>query len=273
MNQIRTLGKVSAYLIDRLYEENKPIFTISDTQNILDKDYNKATDLLSKLVKRKILTRLKNCKFLIIPREVGNVQKYLGNWFIAAREVVNSPDYYIGFYSAMSHWGMLTQPLTKIFVATPKRQVVPSQMRELMIFIYLKEKFIWGINEEWVTQSQKVRISDIEKTITDCLLYPQHCGGITEIAKGIWIVRNKINYNKLREYIDRLGKNVVAKRLGYILEILSIKEPFLLADLKEYVKDRYDPFDPIIPYENKSKNSWRLIDNVGKRRILNIIKY
>ena len=97
MEAIRALGKVSAYLINKLYEENKPIFTIADAQNILGKEYNNTTDLLSKLVKRKVLTRLKNGKFLIIPQEVGNIKKYMGNWFVATREVSNSSKYYIGF--------------------------------------------------------------------------------------------------------------------------------------------------------------------------------
>jgi predicted transcriptional regulator of viral defense system len=271
--QLRTLGKVSAYLISRLYEENKPVFTISDVQNILSKDYNQTTDLLSEMVKRKVISRLKNGKFLIVPQEVGNVERYLGNWFVAASEVVNSPDYYIGFYSAMNHWGMLTQPLLKVFIVTPKRQVVPAQLKDSLIFIYMKEKFIWGIKEEWATQTRKVRISDLEKTILDGLLYPRHCGGITEIAKGIWITRDKIDYDKLGGYVDKYGKNVVAKRLGYILEVLGIDTHPLLFNLRQYVKDRYDLLDPAMPNAIKNKNTWRLIDNIGKNQILNIIKY
>jgi predicted transcriptional regulator of viral defense system len=273
MSQFRTLGKVSASLISRLYDENKPVFTISDARKILNKDYNQTTDLLSELVKRKVLSRLKGGKFLIIPQEVGNVDGYLGNWFVAASEVVNSPDYYIGFYSAMNHWGMLTQPLLKVFVVTPKRQIVPMQLKDSLTFVYMKEKFIWGINQEWVTQTQKVRISDLEKTILDGLLYPQHCGGITEIAKGIWITRDKIDYDKLGRYVGKYCKNVVAKRLGYILEILEIHTHSLLSFLKQYVKDRYDLLDPTMPNTIKNKNTWRLIDNIGKAQILNIIKY
>ena len=273
MNQFRTLGKVSAHLVGRLYEENKPVFTMSDAQKILKKDYNQITDLLSEMAKRKVISRIKYGKFLIIPQEIGNVERYFGNWFVAASEIVNSPDYYIGFYSAMNHWGMLTQPLIKVFVATPKRQVVPAQLKDSLILIYMKEKFIWGIKEEWVTQTHKVRISDLEKTILDGLLYPQHCGGITEIAKGIWITKDKIDYNKLGEYVDKYGKNVAAKRLGYILEILEIDAHPLLFNLRQYVKDRYDLLDPSMPNAIKNKNTWRLIDNIGKNQILNIIKY
>ncbi|NOZ64554.1 MAG: hypothetical protein GXO71_06455 [Caldiserica bacterium] len=273
MKSLRTLGKVSAYLIERLYEENNPIFTISDAQRILRKRYNETTDLLSELVKRQVISRLKRGKFLIVPQEVGNVQNYIGNLLVAAREVVNSPRYYIAFYSAMHFWGMLTQPLLTVFVATPKRQVVPREMRGKLIFVFVKDRFIWGVKEEWVTRTLKVRISNLEKTLVDALAHPRYCGGITEIAKGLWIVRDKIDYAKLGRYVEKYGKNVVAKRLGYILDVLKIGPSVLLNELRKYVKDRYDLFDPVLPKESYGKNNWRLIDNVGRKQIINVVQY
>jgi predicted transcriptional regulator of viral defense system len=273
MKSLKTLGKISANLIARLYDENKSIFKISDVQRILNKDYNEATDLLSKLVKRNIITRLKAGKFLIIPQQLGSEDKYIGNWYVAGREVVNSIDYYIAFYSAMHHWGMLTQPLVKIFIATSKRQIVPKEMKDRLIFIFVKEKLIWGVKEEWVTQNERVRFSDLEKTIVDALAHPQYCGGITEIAKGIWIVKDNIDYNKLRKYVSKYDKNVVAKRLGYIIETLNIDQPALLNQLRKYIKNRYDVLDPALRKERINKNDWRLIDNVGRNQILDLIRH
>ena len=268
----KTLGPVSAHLISMLYEENKAIFKISDAQRILGKRYNETTDLLSELVKRKVISRLKAGKFLIIPQQLGKGEQYLGNWYVAGREVVNSERYYVAFYSAMHYWGMLTQPLLKIFIAAPKRQIVPYEMRDKLVFVFVNEKSIWGIKDEWVTKSEKVRISDLEKTIVDALTHPEYCGGITEIAKGIWLVKEKIEYQKLQDYIRKHNKNVVAKRLGYILEIFDIKQPKLINQLGEFVKDRYDKFDPNLSGKRIDKNKWRLIDNVGQEQILNVIR-
>lgn len=60
----------------------------------------------------------------------------------------------------MNHWGILTQPLLKVFAVSPKRQVVPVQLKDHLSFIYVKEKFLWGIAEERVTPVRKVRISN-----------------------------------------------------------------------------------------------------------------
>jgi len=271
MKLVKTLGKVSANLISRLYDENKPVFKLDDVQRILGKEYNESTDLLSELVKRGIVTRLKSGKFLIVPQELGSAEQYIGNWYVAAREVVNSPDYYIAFYSSMNYWGMLTQPLIKIFVASPQRQIVPQEMKEKLVLIFVKNKFVWGVKEEWVTRDEKVRISDLEKTIIDALAHPQYCGGITEIAKGIWLTKNKIDFAKLSNYVTKYNKNVVAKRLGYILEILNVGQRDLIQELKKYVKNRYDLFDPTLPEKRIDKNNWRLIDNVGRKQILDLV--
>ncbi len=204
MENEKTLGKISAKLIRKLYDENRLIFEINHAQRILGKSYNAATDLLSELVKRKIIVRLKSGKYLIIPQEMGIGENYLGNWYIAGKEIINSHKYYIAFYSAMNYWGMLTQPLIKIFIATPKRQNVPREMIGRMIFITVKENSIWGIKEVWIDNKEKIRISNIEKTIIDCLTYPQYCGGITEIAKGIWLAKDKPDYKTLLNYADKM---------------------------------------------------------------------
>jgi len=273
MENEKTLGKISAKLIRKLYDENRPIFEINHAQRILGKSYNAITDLLSELVKRKIIVRLKAGKYLIIPQEMGSGENYLGNWYIAGKEITNSRKYYIAFFSAMNYWGMLTHPLIKIFIATPKRQIIPREMTEKMIFVTVREKSIWGIKEEWVNSKEKIRISNIEKTIIDCLTYPQYCGGITEIAKGIWIVKDKIDYKILINYVNRQNKNVVAKRLGYLLELLNTGDSKILLELKKFVKDRYDLLDPTLSLKRIDKNSWRLIDNVGQKQIKNVIRF
>ena len=88
---------------------------------------------------------------------------------------------------------MLTQLLIKIFVATPKRQVVPEPMKDKLVFIFVKEKFIWGVKEEWVTRTQKVRISDLEKTIIDALAHPQ-----TEFVNSF--IKTKLIFTEKRAY-------------------------------------------------------------------------
>ena len=74
-------------------------------------------------------------------------------------------------------------------------------------------------------------------------------------------------------YVNRQNKNVVAKRLGYLLELLNIGDSNVILELRKYVKDRYDLFDPTLSIKRINRNSWRLIDNVGQKQIKNIIRF
>ncbi len=269
----KTLGKVSANLIKTLYDRNKAIFNIADVQAITRKNSKEAADLLSELAKRKVISRLKAGKYLIIPQEMGSIEKYVGNWLVAAGVISNSPDYYIAFYTAMDFWGMVTHPVTKIFIAAPKRQIAPLKMKDKLQFIFVNKKFIFGAQEEWITKQDKARISDMEKTILDALFHPEYCGGILEIAGGIFMAKERIDWQKILRYVKKYGKNVIAKRLGYILEILELGDRRVVSELKKYVKERYDLFDPALPARKKIKNNWRLIDNISPEQIKKAINY
>lgn len=273
MSNIKTLGPVSANLINSLYNIGKTIFTLNDVKNITSLKDKKASDLTSELIKRKIIARIKGGKYIIIPQEMGDDVGYIGDWYIIAREFVKSPDYYISYYSAMDIHNMVIHPLTKVFITTPlqeykKRKNVGNTTFE---FIYTNIKNIWGIKDIWVTKSEKVKVSDIERTIIDCLYRPKYCGGILEIIKGLWIQREKIDFEKLLNYVIKFNKIVVIKRLGYILEILNLKDELYLKYLKERIDNKYYILDPLLTTNETYRNSWKFIANIGPQEIKNAI--
>lgn len=114
-------------------------------------------------------------------------------------------------------------------------------------------------------------MSDIERTIIDCLYRPKYCGGILEIIKGLWIQREKIDFEKLLNYVIKFNKIVVIKRLGYILEILNLKDELYLKYLKERIDNKYYILDPLLTTNETYRNSWKFIANIGPQEIKNAI--
>lgn len=269
----KTLGSVSANLISSLYNMGKTIFTVTDVENITGLKGNAATDLTSELIKRNIIARIKRGKYIIIPQEMGEDVRYVGNWYVVAREIVNSPDYYISYYSAMDIHNMVTHPITKVFITTPKQEYKKQRIAgsTTFEFIYTNIKYIWGVKKFWVTKSEQVRVSDIERTIIDCLYRPKYCGGILEIVKGLWIQKEKIDFNKLLNYALKFNKGVVIKRLGYILESLNLKDAYYLDKLRVRINNRYYILDPLLTTEETYKNSWKCIANIGPQEMKNIV--
>ena len=269
MISMKTLGAVSANLISSLYKLNKTIFKLQDIETITGLKENAASDLAGKLIKRNIISRLKQGKYIIIPQEIGKDSKYIGNWYVAAREIVNSPDYYISYYSAMDIHNMVTHPVTKVFVNTPKQEYKKQKIAGGVIFefTYISSKNLWGIKNFWVTKSEQVKVSDIERTIIDCLYRPQHCGGILEIAKGLWMQKQKIDFDRLFSYAVKFNRIVVIKRLGYILESLGLKDTCYLNKLKSKINNRYYALDPLLNTVETYKNSWKCIANISPQEI------
>ncbi|MBE0432308.1 hypothetical protein IBX73_02445 [candidate division WOR-3 bacterium] len=269
----KTLGPTGAQLITSLYNIGKTIFDVRDVEKLTGLRGNSATDLASRLIKRNIIARIKPGKYVIIPQEIGDSTNYIGNWYVIAREIVNSRDYYVSHYSAMDLHNMVTHPVTTVYITTPKREYSKRRFvgNTVYEFIYTNKQRIWGVTEIWVTRSEKVRVSDIEKTIVDCLYRPEYCGGIIEITKGLWIQRGSIDFEKLRNYTLKFGKYVIIKRLGYILENLNVVDSNYLRELRIEINDEYYILDPLLSTEERYKNSWKIVANIGPKEIVNSV--
>lgn len=265
----KTLGPVSSNLVLSLYEEGAVIFSASHVERITGLREKQLYRFVSQLIEREVILRLKPGKYFIIPQEIGKESRYIGNWYIVAREIANSPSYYISHYSAMDLHNMLTQPLLKVYITSPKqeRNKIRRVINVSFEFIFQKEEKIWGIQEVWITNTEKVRVSDLERTIIDCLSKPKYAGGIVEIAKGIWIQKEKLNYERMVEYLKKLNVYVVVKRLGYIFESLQIGGDGFINELKNSINSKYYVLDPLLPINNTYKNEWKLIANISQEEI------
>jgi predicted transcriptional regulator of viral defense system len=139
-------------------------------------------------------------------------------------------------------------------------QIKPSVLKIKNIsfqFIYHNEKHFFGGKKTWIDSYNKVLCSDLEKTFIDALFKPQYSGGITEIAKALYKSREKINFNKLLEYALKFDSLAVAKRLGYLLELLKIQTP-VIAQLQKLKTNSYFLLEPSPPKQGKMISHWNI---------------
>lgn len=267
-NKLKTLGPRAAHLVTTLYEENKPVFRLSDIRRILNLDDTPARNFARQLIGRRILTRLKPGLFILIPFELGNTGEYAGNPLIVARELVNGGDYYLSHGTAMEIHGMVTQPQFVVHITTPQKRRPIHIMGTEFRFILCKRESFFGLANHWVDKQEKVMLSDLERTIVDGLRQPEYCGGITEVAKGIWMRREAIRTGSLIEYAIRINIGAVIRRLGYILELYGIGTQEDRKILLDHITNTYMRLDPILPAEGKFIRKWRLQLNVTPDELL-----
>jgi predicted transcriptional regulator of viral defense system len=257
------LGPQAAKLVTALHERNRALFTLGDAANITGLRQASARSFIRKLVGRGVATRLKPGLFVLVPFELGRERQYLGNPFLVAKALAGGKDYYLSHGTAMEIHQMATQPRLVVSVTTPKpirpRTIGGTEFR----FIRCRRGDLFGIVPHWVTKQETVQVSDLERTVIDGLRHPEYCGGITEVAKGLWIQRDKIRIPRLVEYALHLGVGAVIRRLGFLLECYEVGTPDAVEALRRRLTSTYVALDPVLPREGRYLRRWRLCLNVS----------
>ena len=263
----KTLGPETGELLLRLSSQGKTIFTIPDAQAITRKTYDATAKLLSRLAQKGWLVRLMGGKYLIVPLEAVLESIPMADRFVIAREVLGSAPYYISHYSAMELHEMTTQPVNTVYVTVRQqresREIIGTRYR----FVYAASKSFWGWENMWVNPQDRVRVSDLERTILDGVARPALCGGVGEVARGLWLRRDGIRDAMLVEYAQRLDSRAAARRVGYLLHTYGLGEPGTIAALKAFTNSGYDPLDPTLPDEGPHDSEWGLRINLDPEEL------
>jgi len=270
--QMKTLGPQAAQLVTTLYEDNKPVFRLEDVRSILDLGEPSTRNLIRKLVNRGVATRLKPGLFILVPFELGKEKEYLGHPLVLARELSQGKDYYISHNTAMEIHGMITQPQLIVHVTTLEKRRPVHIMGAEFRFITSRKELFFGLTDHWVTKQEKVRVSDLERTIIDGLRMPEYCGGVTELAKGIWMRKEDLDGGRLIDYALRMDIGAVIRRLGYIMELYEIGSPVTWDRLRSRLTETYVRLDPLLPSGGKFLRKWRLQLNVTPDELLSVVR-
>jgi predicted transcriptional regulator of viral defense system len=268
----KTLGVESARLLTTLASQGKLVFSIDEALQVSGKSYSATLHTLRRLTKAGWVVRLNPGKYAIVPLEAGNEAIPAANRLVIAREMVDGAPYYLSHDSALEVHNMLTRPVTTVTVTTSRRLLNRTVLRVPYRFVAAKTENLWGHEPVWVMPDQQVEVSDLERTILDGLARPDLCAGVGEVAAGLWMRRDDLDWEKFLSYSNRLGNQAAAKRLGYLLENFGLTPGPLLEGLQELVGPSYAPLDPLLPVEGRYLARWRLRINMDPEALKSIVK-
>lgn len=224
-------------------------------------------ELLTDMTRRGLLMRVKRGLYHVIPYE-KDPDSFMPDWHLLPEYLVEDGEYYIGYYSALQIHNLITQPSLQEQIVVSKQQR-PSVLKIKNIpfqFIFHNEKHFFGKKKIWVDDYNKVFCSDLEKTIVDCLFKPDYAEGIVEVARAIYISREKIRFDLLLEYIIKFNSQAVIKRLGFLLELLEIKT-VITAELEKLKTSSVVLLDTELPKGGKIKTKWSIMQNIETETI------
>lgn len=246
-------------LLSRLAAAGHQIISIDDIETTLDVAPNTAREIASRLAEKGWLDRLLPGTYLIIPLAAGEDSLYTTHEYLIASHIADPM--YIGYYSALSHHGLIDQVLRTVYVVTPTR----AQSREIHGVPYrvttVTERKFFGF-EPTSIDGTPVQVSDLEKTLVDCADHPEFCGGIRTLAEAMGAAdKHGCSWQTVGEYLDRLGNGAAIKRLVYLADHLGIDLPGR-ASLVASFTSGYSLLDPTRPGTGSRDNDYRLRINV-----------
>ncbi|MGB9299198.1 MAG: transcriptional regulator, partial [Anaerolineae bacterium] len=105
-------------------------------------------------------------------------------------------------------------------------------------------------------------VSNLEKTLLDGAVRPDLCGGIGELARGLWFRRDELDERRLVEHAQRLDHKAASRRVGFLLYTYGLGRPETVSLLRSFGTGGYDPLDPTLPDEGPHDSEWRLRVNL-----------
>lgn len=260
--QTKTLGPRAAQLITELNELRRTTFTLADVHSITGLSPAASRNLVHKAQQRGLVTRLKPGLYNLVPFELGRATEHVDNPYLIAREIAGAAPYFLSHGTAFELHRMVTQPNFTVYVSCMRR-VRPQKVGGYDFrFIHIAAEQEFGVIKHWIDKERFVMISDMERTIIDGLRHPAFVGGITEVAKGLWMKRDILKMEQLVDYAKRLGIGAVVRRLGYLLEHYGLADASVLEPLHGMLTATYQRLDPLLPAEGAFLSRWRLQLNV-----------
>lgn len=259
MNMKKTrggLGPLEAVALSTLAcEFIDGVFAMPEASRVLKMSGPRLRKLLFDLADSRWLERIEKGKYALVPLEAGPGSAYGTHPFAYARKMI-SP-YYIGFASALNYHGITEQVGRTVYVASThqKKPLVFHATR--YCFVRLGGPRFFGYKEDWLGKV-KFNISDVEKTVVDCLYLPDYGAGLSESVKAF---EAKPDIRKMRDYALRMKSGSLLKRLGFLLDALDVDER-MATELSTRVSGGYCLLDATGPKTGSPNKKWHIIENI-----------
>jgi len=254
--------------VDELHRRFLQPFSVAEAAEVLGLERAKVRRLLAHLSARGWLSRVRRDAYVTVPLGAERPSDWREDpWVIAAR--VFAPGYLAG-WTACEHWGLTEQIFRDVQVITARHlrhrlQVIQGTRFQAKT---VEPDRLFGTMAVWREQSQ-VEISDPSRTVIDLLDDPALGGGIrhvTEIVKSYFASDHRDD-RRLCDYARRLGNRTVWKRLGYLLEDLSIDAPDLIETCRKNISSGISLLDPRGGRKGRSLKRWNLRINATVRGV------
>lgn len=266
---VLSLSSAETEFLSYMASRGRRGFTVDEAKKYWNDD-PKTPKRLARLAEKGWLERLERGKYMIVPLEAGPDRQWGEDSYVLATYLVDPAA--ISYWSAVRYWNLTEQVPRVTYVQTTadlrehRKKVLGIRFR----FVKLLENKFFGLKREHVG-SQRIAVTNREKTVLDGLDRLDLTGGIHEVVKGLRKHTEELDWNRVDDYLPRLGSGAVVKRLGFLVEALDLGVPdqsARLARWNEMITSGISKLDPSTRRQDgRIVTRWRIRVNVNEETL------
>lgn len=185
----------------------KKLFNLEDITSLTD-NINTGKDLLLNYKKQNLIVQIRRNLYSVTDLAT---KATVANKFEIGSHVSDSA--YISYHSALEYHGIAHQVFFTLYISSETR--FNDFEFEDMQYLYCKSNISEGI--ETPPMNSLIRVTNIERTVIDCLDRIDRAGGLEELIHCLSMI-NYLDEKKLISYLNLYNKAFLFKKAGFILK-------------------------------------------------------
>jgi predicted transcriptional regulator of viral defense system len=259
---VRELSAQEAEFLSRLSADGQTIFSTAQAREFWgNADYT--VNVLSRLARKGWLQRLERGVYMIVPLEAGPQRDWSESALVIAPHLIQPAA--VAYWSALHYWNMTEQVPHTVFVQSTRRKRPVEILGMRFHFVSVSQARFFGVTRRTL-DGKPIYVTDREKTLLDAAARPDLSGGVEQLAQALHATWADLDWTRLDDYLTRWGGGVVAKRLGYLVEALSLPVSDLdrrLERWRELLSQGISLLEPAAQTKGPVVTRWRIRVNVA----------
>lgn len=189
---------------------HKALFRLEDIKKEFNTEQNMYATI-KRLVSDGRIRKLKGGLYALVDPLSGDI--YVNRQEIATSLYKNS---YVAFHTALEFYGLHTQMYSDVQVIAQKRNK-PIEIDGLEYICYLSNYNDGVINAK---KHSNIRVTELERTIVDCVYRSDIVGGLEEIYYALKSVKN-CDEKKILNHLKGYGIKLLYKKIGFLFSLIN----------------------------------------------------
>jgi predicted transcriptional regulator of viral defense system len=268
--EVRSLSRTEAKVVLSLEAEGREETSLADIRSRSGVSPGFARKIAHDLVKKAWLQRVGRGRYLLNPGRHGPDAIADTDPFRLGSRIATP--YYFGYATAGELLGLLPQASRVYYVVTTARGSSRTVHAARFRRVGISAGAFFG-TREIVRRGVKLSISDVERTVLDCLERPEFCGGLGGAVRVLESAGPRLDWSRIEEYLARLKNRSLTLRLGYLAELLPTSVRIPAASRRRMLARPGEPYVPLGRTKEFGRRGphdvrWHVVRNVPATSLL-----